>query len=63
MAEFLPGSREPLSLTSPIAGTNLNSYNGFKDPREGAKALIKAATDTKENVHLRVVDENGPEPW
>lgn len=44
-------------------GTNLNHYNGMKDPREGAKVLVRAAVESKEKVHARVVDENGPEPW
>lgn len=43
--------------------TNLNAYNGFKDPREGAKVLIRAAVEEKEKVHARVIDENGPEEW
>lgn len=43
--------------------TNLNAYNGLKDPREGAKVLIRAATDTKEKVHGRVIDEEKAEPW
>ena len=43
--------------------TNLNGYHGMKDPRDGAKVLVKAAVDAKEKVHGRVVNEDGPEPW
>ena len=43
--------------------TNMNANRGFKDPREGAKVLIKAATEAKEKVHGHIVDEDGPEPW
>jgi NAD(P)-dependent dehydrogenase (short-subunit alcohol dehydrogenase family) len=44
-------------------GTNLNNFKGAKDPRLGAKVLIKAATEAKENVHGRVINEDGFEPW
>jgi len=44
-------------------GTNLNGYGGVKHPREGAKVLIRAATDVKDKVHGRVVDEENKEPW
>jgi len=43
--------------------TNLNDYHGMKDPRDGAKVLVKAAVDSKEKVHGRVINEDGPEPW
>ncbi|KAK4544593.1 hypothetical protein LTR36_004165 [Oleoguttula mirabilis] len=43
--------------------TNLNDNNGYKDPRDGAEVLVRAAVEDKEAVHGRVVDENGPEPW
>lgn len=43
--------------------TNLNNNQGLKDPREGAKALIRAATGAKEEVHAWVVDEEKSEPW
>ena len=44
-------------------GTNLNGYHGMKDPRDGAKVLVRAAVDEKTKVHGRVIDEKGPEPW
>ena len=43
--------------------TNLNGHRGLKDPREGAKVLIRAATEAKEKVHGYVVDEEIKEPW
>ncbi len=45
--------------------TNLNAYNGLKDPREGAKVLVRAAEGEKKAVHGRVVgeQEGEVEPW
>lgn len=43
--------------------TNLNSYNGLNDPRNGAKWLIEAATGEKELIHGHVVGEDGVVPW
>ena len=43
--------------------TNLNGNRGLKDPRDGAKVLIRAATDTKEKIHGHVIDEDSQEPW
>ncbi|KAK5156206.1 hypothetical protein LTS14_005093 [Recurvomyces mirabilis] len=44
--------------------TNLNNHQGFKDPRDGCKALIIAATGPKEKVHARMVDDQGKAvPW
>ncbi|KAK5116586.1 hypothetical protein LTR85_009211 [Meristemomyces frigidus] len=43
--------------------TNLNGNSGLKDPRDGAKVLVRAAVEAKEKVHGHVVDEDGPEPW
>lgn len=43
--------------------TNLNNFTGAKDPRLGAKVLIKAALEPKEKVHGRVINEDGFEPW
>ncbi|KAK3721990.1 hypothetical protein LTR37_002806 [Vermiconidia calcicola] len=48
---------------SGYCATNLNAYGGAKNPREGARVLIKAATDSKESVHGLVVDECGSQPW
>ena len=44
-------------------GTNLNKFSGLKDPRDGALVLVKTATEPKEKVHGRVINENGFEPW
>ncbi|KAK3071986.1 hypothetical protein LTR53_007652 [Teratosphaeriaceae sp. CCFEE 6253] len=46
-------------------GTNLNGYAGFRDPRQGAVALlVKAAVDPKDKVHGKVIDDEGTvEPW
>ena len=43
--------------------TNLNGHRGLKDPREGAKVLIRGATAEKEIVHGQFLDENGSVPW
>ncbi|KAK4554047.1 hypothetical protein LTR86_008888 [Recurvomyces mirabilis] len=44
--------------------TNLNNHQGFKDPRDGCKALIIAATGPKEKVHALMVDDQGKAvPW
>ena len=43
--------------------TNLNNFMGARDPREGAKLLIHAATGSKEEVHGRVVNDEGEEKW
>jgi len=45
-------------------GTNLNGFAGFRDPRQGAVALVKAAIDPKDKVHGKVIDDEGTvEPW
>jgi hypothetical protein len=43
--------------------TNLNNNSGFKDPRDGAKELVKVATAPKKEVHAKVVGDEGAEPW
>ncbi|KAK4505897.1 hypothetical protein PRZ48_003862 [Zasmidium cellare] len=43
--------------------TDFNGHRGIKDPRDGAKALIRAATDSKEKVHGWVVTEDEILPW
>ncbi|KAJ9618650.1 hypothetical protein H2203_008852 [Taxawa tesnikishii (nom. ined.)] len=43
--------------------TNLNDFQGFKDPREGAKVLIRVCEAGKEEVHCARVDETSKEPW
>lgn len=43
--------------------TEFNKHRGTKDPREGAKALIRAATESKEKVHSWLVTEDEILPW
>ena len=43
--------------------TNLNGNSGFKDPRDGAKELVKTVVEAKEKVHGRVIGDEGLEPW
>ncbi|KAK3074551.1 hypothetical protein LTR53_002905 [Teratosphaeriaceae sp. CCFEE 6253] len=45
-------------------GTNLNGFHGFRDPRQGAVALVRAAVDPKDRVHGKIIDDEGKaEPW
>lgn len=44
-------------------GTNLNGFQGFKDPRDGAKEIVKAAIGSREEVHGKVVGDQGVVPW
>jgi NAD(P)-dependent dehydrogenase (short-subunit alcohol dehydrogenase family) len=63
-AKQLEGEGFVVSASNPgYCATNLNAYSGLKDPREGAKALIRCATGAKEDVHCLMVNENGTEPW
>lgn len=53
-------------VSAPAPGfcaTNLNNHSGKKDPRDGAKLLVKALLGNKEDVHARVFSEAGREPW
>ncbi|CAK3874839.1 Hypothetical predicted protein [Lecanosticta acicola] len=43
--------------------TNLNNFSGKKDPRDGAKMLVKALLGSKDEVHGHVFSEKGKEPW
>ncbi|GAB7358926.1 hypothetical protein MBLNU230_g5003t1 [Neophaeotheca triangularis] len=43
--------------------TTLNNHSGFKDPRDGAKVLVRCITGDKKDVHGAVVDETSKEPW
>lgn len=45
--------------------TNLNNHQGLKDPRVGAKALIKAATGDRSKIHGGTVNEEDDThlPW
>lgn len=43
--------------------TDFNRHSGDKDPREGAKVLIRAATESKEKVHGWLVTEDEILPW
>ncbi|KAM0712402.1 hypothetical protein Q7P37_011498 [Cladosporium fusiforme] len=63
-AKQLEGEGFVVSASNPgYCATNLNFYSGLKDPREGAKALIRCATGAKEDVHCLMVNEDGTEPW
>ncbi|KAF1346949.1 hypothetical protein BDV97DRAFT_417065 [Delphinella strobiligena] len=46
-----------------FCATNMNAYSGLKDASEGAKVLIHAATGEKNDVHGRLINENGVLPW
>ncbi|KAK5999304.1 hypothetical protein QM012_005579 [Aureobasidium pullulans] len=46
-----------------FCATSLNNHSGKKDPRDGAKLLVKALLGDKEEVHARVLSEAGREPW
>lgn len=57
---------EGFVVSAPAPGfcaTNLNNHSGKKDPRDGAKMLVKALLASKDEVHGRVVSETGKEPW
>lgn len=43
--------------------TEFNANQGTKDPREGAKELVKTVELEKEELHGRVVTEGGYMPW
>lgn len=63
-AKQLEGEGFIVSASNPgYCATNLNAFSGFKDPREGAKALIRCATGAKDDVHCLMVNEDGTEPW
>lgn len=53
-----------VSASNPgFCSTNLNNNKGPKDPKEGAKELIKAIELSAEQAHGHVVDENGWLAW
>ena len=63
-ARQLEGEGFVISASDPgYCATNLNAYSGLKDPRDGAKALIRAATAEKSEVHARMVTEDEQAPW
>jgi NAD(P)-dependent dehydrogenase (short-subunit alcohol dehydrogenase family) len=63
-AKTLEGQGFVVSASNPgYCATNLNAYSGLKDPREGAKALIRSVTGAKEDVHCLMVNETGSEAW
>jgi NAD(P)-dependent dehydrogenase (short-subunit alcohol dehydrogenase family) len=43
--------------------TSLNGNSGFKDPRDGAKELVKSLVGEKKDVHAVMVSDAGPVPW
>jgi NAD(P)-dependent dehydrogenase (short-subunit alcohol dehydrogenase family) len=63
-AKTLEGQGFIVSASNPgYCATSLNAYSGLKDPREGAKALIRSVTGAKEDVHCLMVNETGTEAW
>ncbi|CZT23928.1 related to dehydrogenases with different specificities (related to short-chain alcohol dehydrogenases) [Ramularia collo-cygni] len=65
-AKQLEGEGFVVSCSDPgYCATDINGHQGMKDPREGAKALVKAATGDKTKVHGGVVNEENDErlPW
>ncbi|KAH0019318.1 NAD(P)-binding protein, partial [Aureobasidium melanogenum] len=43
--------------------TNLNGNSGFKDPRDGAKELVKSCLGEKKDVHGVMVNDEGIVAW
>lgn len=57
---------EGFVVSGPAPGfcaTNLNGHAGKKDPREGAKMLVKALVAPKKDIHGHVFSDAGVEPW
>jgi NAD(P)-dependent dehydrogenase (short-subunit alcohol dehydrogenase family) len=65
-ARLLEGEGFSVGANNPgYCATNLNAYNGLKDPREGAKVLVRCATGDKKSVHgiFMHEEENEILPW
>lgn len=63
-ARLLDSEGFVVSASDPgYCATNLNKFSGLKDPREGAKALIRCAIGEKGEVHGALVDETSKLPW
>lgn len=63
-AKLLEGDGFVVSAADPgYCATNLNDNSGLKDPRDGAKELVKAATGDKGQVHGVVVSDEGVVAW
>lgn len=65
-AKRLEGEGFVVSAADPgYCATNLNNHQGLKDPRVGAKALVKAAIGDGAKVHGGTVNEENDEhlPW
>lgn len=43
--------------------TNLNDNSGYKDPRDGAKVLIRSINGAKEDIHSAMIDETKKWSW
>ena len=43
--------------------TNLNLHRGLKDPRDGAKVLVRSVTVPNEEIHAKLINEEGSPPW
>jgi len=60
----LEGEGFVVSAADPgYCATNLNDNSGFKDPRDGAKELVKSVLGEKKDVHAVMVSDNGVIPW
>lgn len=63
-ARQLEGEGFVVSASDPgYCATNLNKFSGLKDPRDGAKVLIRAAMADKASVHASMVLEDEKAPW
>jgi len=63
-AKMLEGQGFVVSASDPgYCATNINGYSGTKHPREGAKVMVHAVIGEKENVHGKLINEDGAEPW
>jgi NAD(P)-dependent dehydrogenase (short-subunit alcohol dehydrogenase family) len=63
---LLEGEGFVVTASNPgYCATNLNAYNGLKDPREGAKAVVRGAIGDKKDVHGKHIDEDEGNfvPW
>jgi NAD(P)-dependent dehydrogenase (short-subunit alcohol dehydrogenase family) len=54
------------SICPGYCDTNLTAHQGFKDPKDGAEAILIALREKREDVHLKFVHNdggNGRYPW
>lgn len=63
-ARLLESEGFVVSASDPgYCATNLNNHSGLKDPRDGAKVLIRCAVGEKKDVHGALIDETSKLPW